>query len=89
MESDFLARYLGEAAGAAAASAGPPLIIATIVGFVIALFQAVTQIQDQTLPLTAKIIAVSAAFLLFGASLTQPLVQMTDNAFRVFPLLTR
>ncbi|MCV9936061.1 flagellar biosynthesis protein FliQ [Boseaceae bacterium BT-24-1] len=46
--------------------AGAPLmLIALAVGLVVSLFQALTQIQEQTLVYVPKIIAVFAAMLLF------------------------
>jgi flagellar biosynthetic protein FliQ len=44
---------------------GPLMAIALIVGFLVSLFQALTQIQEQTLVFVPKIIAVFAALLLF------------------------
>lgn len=89
MTEDFLARYLLLTAIASMKSAGPPLIVAAIVGFVVALFQGVTQIQDQSLPLTLKILIVGATFLFFGASLAAPVVTLADEAFRIFPTASR
>lgn len=89
MDETYLARYLVLATSAAMKSAAPPLIIAAAIGFIVALFQGVTQIQDQSLPLTLKILAVGAAFLFFGASLASPVVELADEALRVFPRVTR
>lgn len=36
----------------------PPVVVATIVGLLIGLFQTVTQIQEQTLPFGIKLVAV-------------------------------
>lgn len=36
----------------------PPVIVATVVGLVIGLFQTITQIQEQTLPFGIKLVAV-------------------------------
>ena len=44
----------------------PVLAIATLVGTLVALLQAATQIQEQTLTLLPKIIAVSIALIVFG-----------------------
>lgn len=41
-----------------------PVAVATIVGLAIGLFQAVTQLQEQTLPYGAKLLAVIACLLL-------------------------
>lgn len=45
--------------------AGPMLAFALVIGVTIALFQAVTQIQEMTLTFVPKIIAVAAAMLIF------------------------
>jgi flagellar biosynthetic protein FliQ len=45
----------------------PILGIATLVGAVVAVVQAATQIQEQTLTLLPKVLAVGAAIALFGA----------------------
>ena len=45
--------------------AGPMLAFALVIGVTIALFQAVTQIQEMTLTFVPKILAVAAAMLIF------------------------
>jgi flagellar biosynthetic protein FliQ len=45
----------------------PILTLATIVGAAVAIVQAATQVQEQTLTLLPKIIAVGTALALFGA----------------------
>ncbi|OUM97967.1 MAG: EscS/YscS/HrcS family type III secretion system export apparatus protein [Firmicutes bacterium ZCTH02-B6] len=46
--------------------AGPMLGLSLLVGLVISIFQATTQIQEQTLAFIPKILAVLAAAVLFG-----------------------
>ena len=46
----------------------PILMVATIVGLIISIIQALTQIQEQTLPQVAKIVAVAALLLIAGSS---------------------
>lgn len=46
--------------------AGPLLLIGLSVGLVISIFQATTQIQEQTLSFVPKIIAILVALLVFG-----------------------
>jgi len=45
--------------------AGPMLIVGLVVGVVIGLFQALTQIQEQTLIYAPKILAIFVSILLF------------------------
>ena len=46
--------------------AAPPLGIGLLVGLAISIFQAVTQIQEQTLTFVPKIVAIFLTLLIFG-----------------------
>jgi type III secretion protein S len=67
----------------------PVLIAAMLVGLVIGLLQALTQIQDQTLPQGAKLIVVLLIIILFGPLLSQQIVNEASLALDDFPALTR
>jgi type III secretion protein S len=67
----------------------PPLGVAMVAGLAVSILQAATQIQDQTLPLTIKLVAVVATLAIFGAVLAAPLIQFTDQILSDFPGLTR
>jgi flagellar biosynthetic protein FliQ len=45
----------------------PVLCVATVVGTVVSVFQAATQVQEQTLSLLPKLVAVGIAVAIFGA----------------------
>ncbi len=62
----------------------PPLLLATIIAFVVGLFQAVTQIQEQTLPQTIKIMVIGFMLIAFGHTLTAPLYTTSDEIFSRF-----
>ena len=47
-------------------SAAPMLLVAIVVGLIISIFQATTQINEQTLAFVPKIVAVMLALLLFA-----------------------
>ena len=57
---------LREALLVAAVLCLPVLCVATLVGTIVAVFQAATQVQEQTLSLLPKLIAVGVAVALFG-----------------------
>ena len=57
----------------------PPLLIAAVVGLTVGLLQAITQIQDQSLPQVFKIIAILVALIFTGAMLVAPLIEFTDR----------
>jgi len=57
---------LTEAVTTVILSAAPMLIVAMAVGLLISIFQATTQINEQTLAFVPKIVAVLLALLVFG-----------------------
>jgi flagellar biosynthesis protein FliQ len=61
--------------------AAPVLVLSMIVGLVVSIFQAVTQIQEPTLAFIPKIIVSGLAILFFGPFM---LAILTDFAGRVF-----
>ena len=64
-----------------------PVLVATIVGLVVGLFQTVTQIQEQTLPFGIKLIAVILCIYLLsawsGEYLMNYAIEMLDIATEV------
>ena len=68
--------------------AGPVLVIALVVGLVISIFQATTQIQEQTLSFVPKIIAVFLALIIFGSFMMNRLIDFTTNLFKLISTFT-
>jgi len=71
----------------AAKVAAPILLTALLVGFLISLFQAATQIQEPTLSFVPKMIAVAVALLITGNWVLASLVDFTQNLFDQLPRL--
>ncbi|SDF49923.1 flagellar biosynthesis protein FliQ [Klenkia brasiliensis] len=71
----------------AAKVAAPILLTALIVGFAISLFQAATQIQEQTLSFVPKLIAVAIALVVTGNWVLSELVTFTHQLFDALPAL--
>lgn len=67
----------------------PPLIAATIFGVAVSLIQAVTQIQDQTLPYVVKLAAVSVTLTLMGRWIGVELIRLTELGFSMVPYVNR
>ncbi|RHW33301.1 flagellar biosynthetic protein FliQ [Neobacillus notoginsengisoli] len=57
----------------------PVLGIALVIGLTVSIFQAITQIQEQTLAFTPKIIAVFVSLLFFGPWMLTQMVDFTRN----------
>ena len=62
-------------------SAAPMLIISLMVGLIVSIIQAVTQIQEATLSFVPKIIAVFISILLFGPWIFRLLTQLATELF--------
>lgn len=67
--------------------AGVPLAGATIVALMVALIQALTQIQDQTLSQALKMVTIVTILTVFAATLIGPFVVRTREIFEVLPHL--
>lgn len=67
--------------------AGPLLISSLVVGLVIAMFQAATQINEMTLTFIPKLITIGAVLMLAGPWLLQSLIGFTVRLFQSIPQL--
>ncbi|ARC85292.1 flagellar biosynthetic protein FliQ [Clostridium argentinense CDC 2741] len=63
--------------------AAPMLIVATVVGLIISIFQATTQIQEQTLTFVPKIIAVALIGLLMSSFIINTMTTFTEYIFSI------
>lgn len=63
----------------------PMLLGALVVGIVVSLFQAVTQINEQTLSFIPKILVIVAALIFFGPWMTDSLVTFTKDLILSIP----
>jgi flagellar biosynthesis protein FliQ len=61
--------------------AAPILIVSIVIGLLISIFQATTQIQEQTLTFVPKLIAVAVIGLLTGSWMLHMLVDFTQRIF--------
>lgn len=69
--------------------ATPPLLGAMAVGLLVGILQAVTQVQDQSLPMTAKLVLVVVVLVLAGPLLATPLVRQAERLFDSFNALAQ
>jgi flagellar biosynthetic protein FliQ len=79
MGSEFVIRIAGEAVYTVLKASAPMMIIALVVGLAVSIFQATTQIQEQTLAFVPKIVAVLLSILIFGPWILTTLVDFTYN----------
>lgn len=62
--------------------AGPVLMIALIVGLIVSIIQAATQIQEQTLSFVPKLLAIIAALIITGNFILNSLIEFTESIFQ-------
>ena len=59
-----------------------PIIVATVVGLIVSLLQALTQIQEQTLGFAVKLIAISITLLACSSWMGAQLLLYTQDIFK-------
>ncbi len=62
----------------------PPILISMGLGLFVAIFQAATQIQEQTLSFTVKLVAVILTIMLMGGYLSEQIVSFANVIFQNF-----
>jgi len=62
-------------------TSGPLLIIALVTGLLVSIFQATTQIQEQTLAFVPKIVAVLVGIIFFGPWMLIQIVSYSQDIF--------
>jgi len=67
----------------------PVLSLTLLAGLIVAIFQAVTQVQEMTLTYVPKILAVIVALLLFGSWMLSTIVNFTAQSFHSIEKVTK
>jgi flagellar biosynthesis protein FliQ len=67
--------------------AGPILLVALVIGLLVSVFQAVTQIQEQSLSLIPKIAGVAVVIVVLGPWMLGQLVTYTTALFTSIPTM--
>lgn len=70
----------------AAKVSAPILIVVLVLGLIISIFQATTQIQEQTLTFVPKLIAAAVVGIFLGSWMLQTIMSFTN---RIFELITK
>jgi type III secretion protein S len=65
----------------------PPIIVAAVAGLIVAVLQAATQVQEQTLQYTVKFFAIVLTLFLTAALLGGSLYRFSDRIFTNFPAM--
>lgn len=89
MSSELVMGIAAETVRVTLLISAPLLIIGMVVGLVVSIFQAVTQIQEVTLVFVPKIIAVLLAMILVLPWMMNVMVTYTQNLFNNIPMYIR
>lgn len=79
MEQTEIIDFMRDAIWLCIKLAGPVMIVGLLVGVIIALIQALTQIQEMTLAFVPKIIAIFATIFVLFPVMAQMLIEFTER----------
>ena len=86
MTEELVLEIFREALILAIKLAGPMLLISMLVGLVIAIIQAATQVHEQTLTFVPKALTIVVLLLLFAPTMT---ASCTEFMYHIFDLITQ
>ena len=87
MSSETIVRILREGLLMILILSGGPMLASMMVGFMVSLFQATTQIQEQTLSYVPKLVAVFVTLMIMGPWILSQAVRFTAVLFETIPLV--
>jgi flagellar biosynthetic protein FliQ len=85
VNQDTVVNLASQAMSLALKIAGPLLLVGLVVGLVVSVFQAVTQIQEQSLTLIPKIVGIAVVIVLLGPWMLGQLVSYTTTLYTSIP----
>jgi flagellar biosynthetic protein FliQ len=87
MNQDTVVNLAAQAMSLALKIAGPLLIVGLGIGLLVSIFQAVTQIQEQSLSLIPKIMGIAAVIVILGPWMLGQLVAYTTALYTSIPTM--
>lgn len=87
MDQDTVVNLAQQAMTLAMKVGGPLLAVGLGIGLIVSVFQAVTQIQEQSLSFIPKIVGVAAVIVVAGPWMLSQLLGYTEDLFRSIPTL--
>lgn len=86
MDTGMITDVMRDAVGVVIKLGGPMLVLSMLVGVLIAIFQAVTQIHEQTIGFILKVVIIVGVLLIAGGWM---LTTLQEYAREVFDLMTQ
>lgn len=81
MDTRAVSDLMRDAVGVVLKLGGPMLVLSMLVGVVVAIFQAVTQIHEQTIGFILKVVVIVAILLIGGGWMLESLQDYTREIF--------
>lgn len=88
MSEDMVIGILKDAIATGIAAAAPILIVSIVIGLIVSIFQATTQIQEQTLTFVPKLIGVALVGLITAKFINHTIVGFTERIFAIIANIT-
>lgn len=89
MTPEFITGFFLQAIKTAIMLAGPMLCVGLVVGILVSMFQAATQINEMTLVFVPKMLGVALALLVFFPWMLRIVIDFTLNLFNNIPMYIR
>lgn len=89
MTPEFISSYFMEAIRTAIMLAAPMLTVGLLVGILVSIFQAATQINEMTLVFVPKMLGVAIALLIFFPWMLRVITDFSQNLFMNLPMYLR
>ena len=83
MSENFVIGVITDGIYTALKIAAPILLVAIVIGLIISILQATTQIQEQTLTFVPKLIGVALVGILLGSWMLHNIVAFTERIFEM------
>jgi flagellar biosynthetic protein FliQ len=87
VNQDTVVNLASQAMSLALKIGGPLLLVGLVIGVIVSVFQAVTQIQEQSLSLIPKIVGVAVVVVLLGPWMLGQLVSYTSALYTAIPTM--
>lgn len=81
MDTGMITDVMRDAVGVVIKLGGPMLVLSMLVGVVVAIFQAVTQIHEQTIGFIFKVVVIVSVLLIGGGWMLESLQEYTREIF--------
>lgn len=87
MTENMVMSIVKEALYTSALVGGPILILSLIVGLLVSIFQATTQIQEQTLTFVPKLIVIALTLVIGGNWMLQEVIKFTSKIINMIAVI--